>query len=340
MTVVVGVDGAGRTHRLRELAAAAPGPVRWVLPDGALVPANPSTDTTLVVDDPHRLDEATLRTVAAAARGGVRVLLGRRPTIGGAALADLDAAVSATTRVEILQPLDDAAVARIVGDAYGRPSTSDETARVRDASAGLPVFATALAAGDDGAILLRVQRRLAAFGEATAAAARTLALDPALDDAALSAATGQQPDDVAAALRQLRDEGLLAPGGERLVPAVAAAVLADLTPAERRRLHDAVARALVATNAGPVVAAGQLRAARARTAGAARVYAAAAERLRLTDPAAARAWYDDAGRTPGPDRTPAGPRPRRRPSPAESRSRRRPGRRWACRGCRAPGPWS
>jgi DNA-binding CsgD family transcriptional regulator len=97
-----------------------------------------------------------------------------------------------------------------------------------------------------------------------------------------------------AAMRSLRDTGMLVPGSERMIPVVAQAVLAELPPAQRRRLHDAVARALVGAGGDPVAAAAQLSAARARTGQAAEVYRAAADRLRFTDPAAAIAWYDDA----------------------------------------------
>src|SRR5436190_1421005 len=77
-------------------------------------------------------------------------------------------------------------------------------------------------------------------------------------------------------------------------PAVADALLTDLPPAERGRAHDAVARALLDAGADPIVAATQLRAARAGTALAALAYRAAGDRLCFTDPAAAAGWYDDA----------------------------------------------
>src|SRR5690606_955697 len=92
----------------------------------------------------------------------------------------------------------------------------------------------------------------------------------------------------------LRDSGMLVPGEERMVPAVARAVLADLPPAGRRRLHDLVATALVEARADPVVAAEQLRAARARTPAAAGAYLTAAEHLRFSDPEAAVGWYGEA----------------------------------------------
>jgi DNA-binding CsgD family transcriptional regulator len=106
---------------------------------------------------------------------------------------------------------------------------------------------------------------------------------------------------MAAAMRVLRDEGLLVPGSEAMIPAAAEALLAELPAAERRRVHEAVARALVAAGADVVVAATQLRAARAFIPAAAAVYRAIGDRVRFTDPGAAMGWYDDAvdsGATP------------------------------------------
>jgi DNA-binding CsgD family transcriptional regulator len=95
-------------------------------------------------------------------------------------------------------------------------------------------------------------------------------------------------------LRALRDEGFLIPGAEAMIPAVGQAILAELPAAQRRRLHEAVARALVAAGTDVVAAATQLRAARAFIPAAAGVYRAVADRVRFADPAAALGWYDDA----------------------------------------------
>jgi DNA-binding CsgD family transcriptional regulator len=71
-------------------------------------------------------------------------------------------------------------------------------------------------------------------------------------------------------------------------------VLGELSAPERRSLHDAVARAMLATGADALATAAQLRAARIRTPAAAEVYLRAGERVRFTDPAAALSWFDDA----------------------------------------------
>ncbi|WP_305785739.1 LuxR family transcriptional regulator [Symbioplanes lichenis] len=288
MVVVVGVDGAGRTHRLRELAADAAAPAWWPTaltgPPGRLI----------LVDDAHRLDATALRELTAAARAGEDLAMARRPTIQQPELAELDEAAAAGG-VEILAPLGPDGVARLVATITGRPVSPAVAAAVLAASAGLPAVAAAVAAAPPDtpapALLARVQRRFAALDPPIVTVARMLALELDLPDHVLAEASKAE---VATALRILRDEGLLVPDGDRMIPAVAVAVLAELPAAERRRLHDAVARALLAARADPVTAATQLRAARAVTPVAATVYREAGERLRFDDPAGALGWFDDA----------------------------------------------
>ncbi len=315
VTVVVGVDGAGRTRRLDQLAAGSAGPVLRVNPPSAtletLHSALAATPPALVlVDDPHRLGPQELVLLTAVARSGVAMVLARRPTIDGRELADLDEVVAARGAVELLAPLDLEATAALIASVTGRPAAAEQCAAVHAASAGLPAIAAAIAGGQPGevapALLARVQRRLARLAPRMAALARLLALRLDLPDGVLAAASsvdGSGSDvDIAAAMRVLRDEGLLEPGGERMVPAVADAVLHELPAAERRRVHEAVAHALVARGSDTMVAADQLRAARAYVPAAAGSYLAAGERLRFDDPAAALGWFDDAlesGADPG-----------------------------------------
>jgi DNA-binding CsgD family transcriptional regulator len=143
-------------------------------------------------------------------------------------------------------------------------------------------------------LVARVQRRFAVLGAEVGAVARVLALQLELGDDVLAGAADTSASTLPRALRTLRDEGLLVPGEERMIPAVALAVLGELSAAERRRLHDSVGRALVAAGADPVVAATQLRAARVRTPSVAAIYTRAGEATRFADPAAALAWFDDA----------------------------------------------
>lgn len=304
MTVVVGVDGAGRTHRLDQLAASAAAPVVRVGPStkalAEVLAAARSDGALVLVDDAHQVDAEDLRTLAAAARDGVPMVVARRPTIDRPELAELDEAVAARGQVEQLGPLDDTALADLIRQATGgQPAAPERVAALRSASAGLAALATALAARPDGppppALVARVQRRLALAGPGTAELARILALGLDLADETLAAAAGLPGvAQAAAVMRTLRDAGLLDPAGERMIPAVADAVLADLPPAERRRLHDAVAGALLTADADIVLAAEQLRAARVRTPVTADVYRRAGDRLRFTAPAAALAWYDEA----------------------------------------------
>ncbi|RSM61664.1 hypothetical protein DMB66_24440 [Actinoplanes sp. ATCC 53533] len=298
---MVGVDGAGRTHRLRQLAAAATAPVWWLAGPSSGVTAGLAAaraeNRLVIVDDAHRLDPAALRELAAAARDGVPMVISRRPTIDRPELSELDEAVAAGG-VELLGPLDRDGVARLVATVTGRPVSPEDAAAVFEASAGLAAVATAVATAPPDApapaLLARVQRRFAVLDRAVVAAARVLALRLDLADHVLAAAAGIELAGLAPALRSLRDEGLLVPDGERMIPAVAAAVLGELPAVERRRIHDAVAGSLIAAGTDPVAAAGQLRAARAGTPAAAAVYRAAGERLRFSDPAAAVSWFDDA----------------------------------------------
>jgi DNA-binding NarL/FixJ family response regulator len=304
VTVVVGVDGAGRTHRLAEIGAAGntavvrlPAPPAPAGEVAARLEKAKADGALVLVDDAHRLDAETLRTLAAAARDGLAVVVARRPTIDRPELAELDEA-AAGGGVELLAPLSREGIAGLVNRVTGRPVPAEVAAAVLEASAGLPAIAAAVAAMPPGtpspALLARVQRRLAVLDLATGRVARTLALRIDLTDAVLARAAAVDPPELAQAMRVLRDEGLLVPGGERMIPAVAEAVLAELSPAERRRVHDALAQALISVGGDPVAAATQLRAATVRTAAAAEAYRAAGERLRFLDPAAAIDWYDDA----------------------------------------------
>ncbi|GAB1692319.1 LuxR C-terminal-related transcriptional regulator [Krasilnikovia sp. M28-CT-15] len=302
MTVVVGVDGAGRTRRLGELAAATGRPVVPVVFTTVedleeLLARARAEGALVVVDDAHRLPPGPLRVLAAAARTGVPMAMARRPTIGGPELADLDEALATTGTVEHLGPLEPAAMSELVSAALGHPAAAEHVAAVHAASAGLPAVAAMVAADPDGtppALVARLQRRLAGPDRDAADLAVILALRLDLGDDTVCAAAGLGQARAAAATRSLREQGLLTPDGERMIPAVARAVLAEKSAPERRRLHDAVASALLATGADPVRAAEQLRAARARTATAADVYRGAGDLLRFTAPERALSWYDEA----------------------------------------------
>ena len=309
MIVVVGVDGSGRTHRLSEIAAqASTGVVRIAAAAGpppdlpAQLAAAHAAGSLVVVDDVHRLDADALRALAAAAHDGLSLAISRRPTLDRPELAALDEAVGGT--VEQLGPLDATGIAVLINQGTGRAPSPEAVQAVLTASAGLAAVAAALTGaaltaapapgGPTPALAARVHRRLALLEPAAAALARVLALRLDLPDAALAAAAGVDLPGLALALRALRDGGLLVPGDDRMIPAVAVAVLADLPPTELRRVHEAVADALAGAGGDPAATAAQLRAARARTGKAAAAYQAAGDLLRFTDPAAAVGWYDDA----------------------------------------------
>ncbi len=304
VAVVVGVDGSGRTHRLRALAAAHPG-ARWVTPPGPpvdalreLLASAAAQRDVVLVDDAHLLDLPVLQLLLSGARTGLTMTISRRPTIELAELAALDAALAATGPVEVLAALPPPALAELLAAATASAPDPEAVAALLRDSGGLAAVAVALAGTRAGtvapALVARVQRRVAVLDPGTVRVARILALGLDLPDEVLAAAAGLDPELLAAALRTLRDEGLLAPPGERMVPAVAEVVVADLAPAQLRRVHDAVALGLLAVGGDVLGAAARLRTARARSGRAAEVYRAAGEQLRFSDPAAAGDWFDDA----------------------------------------------
>jgi len=300
--VIIGVDGSGRTHRLGQIAAAAAarGVIRVNPPiaDGAQLDADlaAADDRLVLVDDAHRLTEDQAARLVAAARRGVTLVIARRPTIPTRTHAELDEAVGG--QVEQLRPLDDTGVAQMLGARTGRAVSPDQVADVLARSGGLPAVVAALAEapadGPNPALVARIHRRLTMVPPGVVALARLLALRLDLPDTVLAAASRLDPSELGPAIRELTDQGMIAPGSEAMIPAVAEALLADLPAAERRRVHESVASALIAVGADPVTAATQLRAARAYVPASAVVFAAAAERLRFDDPAAALGWYDDA----------------------------------------------
>lgn len=307
--VVIGVDGSGRTHRLSQLASAHPGAIRINPPlaDPAQLTAELSAagDRMVLVDDAHRLSESEAAQLVAAARRGVALVIARRPTISSRAHAELDEALGG--RVEQLRPLDEAGVAAMLQALTGKAASADQARLVWTESGGLPVVVAALARATTGepdpTLVARIQRRLTLLPPPVAVLAKLLALRLDLPDTVLAAASGLDPAQLGPAIRELIDQGMVLPGlegagrvhgSEAMIPAVAQALLADLPAAERRRVHESVAAALVAAGADPLTAATQLRAARAYVPASAAVFAAAAERLRFDDPAAALGWYDDA----------------------------------------------
>lgn len=243
VVVVIGVDGSGRTHRLHAVTRSADG-VRHAVPDTAALAellAHAGSDTEpVLVDDAHHYPPGLLRRLTVAARAGTPVALSRRPGITDPALAELDG-LAARDGVVQCDPLGVDDVALLVAERTGsRPGPAEAAALLAD-TCGLPALVVALADGVGpvpAALRARVQRALARQ-PGTVTVARVLAvahdLGP-LPHAGLAEAVGTAPEIVAAELRALHEAGLLAPGGERLVPAVARAVVADLTQGERQEL--------------------------------------------------------------------------------------------------------
>jgi DNA-binding CsgD family transcriptional regulator len=263
VSVVVGVDGAGRTHRLAQLAADLGVPL--ARPTAATVHAVLASDGPLVVDDAHRLPREVLTALTDAALTGRHIVVARRPTLDTPELAALDDALSTQGEQERLPAAD-------AGDDAGN----------------LPGWR-----GTDDVVAARAHRRLALLDSTSAQVTRVLALELGLTGDALAAASRVEPHELARALRTLQDAGFT-DAAERIVPAVARAVRAGLSPTEERTLLDVAATGIVASGTDPTPVARRLRAAGAHSAAAAAVYRAAGHALRLTDPAAALGWLDDA----------------------------------------------
>ncbi|HEY6794847.1 MAG TPA: LuxR C-terminal-related transcriptional regulator [Kineosporiaceae bacterium] len=296
VTVIVGVDGAGRSHRLAELIAVI-GADAVRVGAGSAVPdlmAELKADGgVLVVDDAHRLPAALLGDLVPLAESGVPMVLARRPTVTSPQLAELDAVLAGRGTVEVLHPLDEAAVAELLG-----VLEAHRTAEVLAASCGHPAVAAALAAVPrselPAPLVARVQRAVARLDPVAQAVGRALALRLDLADDVLAAIAGASPAQAARAVAELREAGFIDPGGEGMIPAVADVVTAGQPAAQLRLLHDTVARALLRAGGDVLPAALRMRAVRLRTPAAAEIYLTAGRRLRFDDPVQAMRWLDDA----------------------------------------------
>ncbi len=248
--VVVGVDGSGRTHRLAQLAgpdAVWPPRFRDTADLVALVEKALEERAEIVVDDAHLRPPELLRRLAQAVEDGAVVLIARRPTVRLPELAALDGAVAATGAVEMLAPLPDETIATLLGDA---------PAATVAACAGSPTVAAALVgwSGADpmpAALTALVQRRVAVLSRPAAALVPVLAERLPLDAPVLARLAGVKTIAVAYALDELVEAGLLVPGADALVPAVAAAVRGAAAPGARRARGAAVAAAVVDAAGSP-----------------------------------------------------------------------------------------
>ena len=317
VTVIIGVDGSGRTHRLSALAAADSRDAVWVGASDveATLASAASGDALVVVDDADLLGADELAALTAAARAGVPMMISRRPTLDRAELAELDGAlIAAGGRVEALQPLAPPDVALLVRKVVGTTPDQSQIEWILAESCGLPAIAAALGTGlpaspsvaaraaesvlhdhqISAALTARTQQRLSRAGPDATSVGRVLSLRLDLPDAVISAAAGVDPGALPDAVRSLRDVGLLTSDGDRMVPAVARAVQAELSAAEQRRVRTEVAQALLDSGAEPLAAATQLRTARVRSPAAAEAFQAAGEQVRFSDPDAALVWFDDA----------------------------------------------
>jgi DNA-binding CsgD family transcriptional regulator len=301
VTVIVGVDGSGRSHRLAELITGIGGDsvragAASVVTELAAAVAS-ARRGVLVVDDAHRLPAPLLGELVALAEAGVPMVLARRPTVTSPQLAALDAVLASRGSVELLRPLGEGEVADLLGIVEAH-----RAAGVLAASCGHAAVAAALAAVPPGqppgelpaALVARVQRALATLDPLAQAVARVLGLRLDLADDVLATVAGASPERAAQALAELREAGFIDPAGEAMIPAVAEAVTAGRPSVQLRLLYDTVARSLLGASGDVLPAARQMRAVRLRTPAAAGVYLTAGRRLRFDDPVQAMRWIDEA----------------------------------------------
>lgn len=143
-------------------------------------------------------------------------------------------------------------------------------------------------------VVEQVRPRVDSLGPVERAVLDVLALGPALDDSLLAAAAGVEVSDVADAVAELRTAGLLLHGHDEPLPLVAGSVSALASDADRRRLHDRLARALLDRGGSPVPAAEHLVAGGSSGPDVAEALVLAAHEALAEQPALAGVWLDRA----------------------------------------------
>jgi len=280
----------------------------------------------LVVHDAHWLDDVTLQALVGAAErldgSGGRIVVGQRP-VSRAVLGALASALTRSGPALRLGPLDEDQTAARLAEVLQTAVDSGLVEAAHDASGGVAYALAAVVAGwqDDGlvvggrlshkaddelpaaadpdarwspSVVERTRPRVDALAPEERAVLEALALGPALDDALLAAAADVEPAQVAEALVGLRSAGLLLEGHDEPVPLVGGAVAGLVADADRRRLDDRLARALLSRGGSPVPAAEHLVAAGSSGPEVAAALVAAAGEAMAESPELAAAWLDRA----------------------------------------------
>lgn len=217
----------------------------------------------LVVDDAQWADRASLGVLAYLARRIEDLPLAL--FVGSRTSSDILSLLGGARGATVLhpQPLSARGAAELVRRIA--PETSGTVCRdLQRATGGVPWLVTELALTAPGEISEpargRVRRRLAELAARERAVVEAMAVVG--DDASphvLAEVAGVSVPEVPLARELLVDAGLLASGCDRFVHVVvASAVAAELTCAERERLHRAAARALISADEDPRVVAGHL----------------------------------------------------------------------------------
>ncbi|MGQ0824589.1 MAG: helix-turn-helix transcriptional regulator [Actinomycetota bacterium] len=313
--LVVGPAGSGLTSLLTAIGGAEAARSRRVLwgrgrrhgaPSGELasIAAAPSellstaasAPTTVLVDDAHLLDDATLRALAFVAERrdevGMRVVVARRPVQPRAELAALDALLVGPHGACYLPALSREALEKWAAAAGG----DDPASRARElakTTGGWPELVVAMLDRDaDGADPVRdlISSRLALASGRCRRALCAIAFGFAPGSGALRDAAGIGDEDLDETLSEAFAEGLL---HTSTVPeaAVAAALRSAAGAADRARI---AAAALTAPAAAMGTVAAHLAALGDCSPEAGELYEAAAGRLESSDPRAALEMLDRA----------------------------------------------
>ncbi|MDR7301758.1 LuxR C-terminal-related transcriptional regulator [Haloactinomyces albus] len=245
--VVAGIQGSGgygKTALLARLARIYRDAGITVY-DTTALPADPS-DAAVLVDDAHRIDEATLRTLEELAENSAtRLVVAYRPWPRSEALAALVGALGRRLQPILLRELNRGEIAEQAETALGAPVTSDLVEHLRSRTGGVPrLVSRLLSAVDSGdidsdgnpgmpqAVLDRFHHDLDQFGGHARDCLVAVALGATAHPALLASALDVESTAVTEAMSAVRASGLV-DAHDGLLPVARDAVLA-LTPWQRR----------------------------------------------------------------------------------------------------------
>ncbi len=184
------------------------------------VPDSANTDSAVVIDDAHLLDDAALRELAELADDSDRaIVVAAEPRDHDRALRGLAAALERDRPRMTLGRLSSGEISHLVADPSGHPPSPGVLAAVLAASAGVPFLLAAIAAAPRPLTAASVARaaelalleRLRRLDQTALEALVIASLSTGLGAADLAAASGVDPQRGPALIDQARGTGLLEP---------------------------------------------------------------------------------------------------------------------------------